>query len=125
MNLEPTLRRMQFSNFFLPIRAQEKTWHRLSSMFGPNPVARFSFDVQEPIAIGLPILYIPLQHQLSMKHKNLLFAQFYHLASTSYASLFCSISCFEILNTSSSAAVKSLSAKVYNFRNFYRAMLFP
>ena len=70
---------------------------------------RFESGVQQ-IVISDSVASASLLNQLSMQHENLLFTQSFHLASTSYASLFCSIRRFEMLNTSSSDAVVSCSA---------------
>ena len=51
---------------------------------------RFESGVQQ-IVISDSVASASLLNQLSMQHENLLFTQSFHLASTSYASLFCSI----------------------------------
>lgn len=83
---------------------------------------RFESGVQQ-IVISDSVASASLLNQLSMQHENLLFTQSFHLASTSYASLFCSIRRFEMLNTSSSDAVVSCSALLKSMTR-YLGMLF-
>ena len=82
----------------------------------------FESGVQQ-IVISDSVASASLLNQLSMQHENLLFTQSFHLASTSYASLFCSIRRFEMLNTSSSDAVVSCSALLKSMTR-YLGMLF-
>lgn len=84
---------------------------------------RFESGVQQ-IVISDSVASASLLNQLSMQHENLLFTQSFHLASTSYASLFCSIRRFEMLNTSSSDAVVSCSALLKSMTRYLGTLFF-
>lgn len=84
---------------------------------------RFESGVQQ-IVISDSVASASLLNQLSMQHENLLFTQSFHLASTSYASLFCSIRRFEMLNTSSSDAVVSCSALLKSMTRYSWNVIF-